>query len=280
MILIAESGSTKTDWRLLDGQKVAQTETIGLNPYFVDSDQIAAEIKAFINENRSKKITEVHFYGTGVTDESKSEIVKTGILKALGYPSEVFTYSDVIAAARALFRKNEGIACILGTGSNSCLWDGEKISFQIPPLGFWLGDEGSGGHLGKLLMLDYLHKEMPGDILEIFEQKYGVLTRGEILTKAYKEDKPNKYFASFSVFLSENRNNEYCINLIKNSFKQYLEKYLLKYPQLKEQSIGFVGSIAYYYQDILAGVCGENGITISKIIEKPMDELQKFHEKS
>jgi len=215
-----------------------------------------------------------------VNRKSKSEIVKTGILKALGYPSEVFTYSDVIAAARALFRKNEGIACILGTGSNSCLWDGEKISFQIPPLGFWLGDEGSGGHLGKLLMLDYLHKEMPSDILEIFEQKHGVLTRGEILTKAYKEDKPNKYFASFSVFLSENRNNEYCINLIKNSFNQYLEKYLLKYPQLKEQSIGFVGSIAYYYQDILAGVCGENGVTISKIIEKPMDELQKFHEKS
>lgn len=277
MILIAESGSTKTDWRLLGEKTVAKTETIGLNPYFVDADQIADEIKPFI-ENCLEKITEVHFYGTGITDDSKSEIVKTGILNALGYGTKVFTYSDVIAAARALFGRKEGIACILGTGSNSCLWDGEKISFQIPPLGFWLGDEGSGGHLGKLLLLDYLHKEMPGDMLEIFEKKYGVLTRSEILTKAYKEDKPNKYFASFSVFLSENRGKEYCKNIIRSSFSQYLEKYLLKYPHLTSQKVAFVGSIAHFYKDILVEICQEHHIEISKIIEKPMDDLQKFHQ--
>ena len=277
MILIAESGSTKTDWRLLGEKTVAKTETIGLNPYFVDADQIAYEIKPFI-ENCLEKITEVHFYGTGITDDSKSEIVKSGILKALGYETKVFTYSDVIAAARALFGRKEGIACILGTGSNSCLWDGEKISFQIPPLGFWLGDEGSGGHLGKLLLLDYLHKEMPGDILEIFEKKYGILTRSEILTKAYKEDKPNKYFAGFSVFLSENRENVYCKKLIENSFSQYLEKYLLKYSQRAEYQIAFVGSIAFFYKDILEEICKKHGIEISKIIEKPMDELQRFHQ--
>lgn len=277
MILIAESGSTKTDWRLINQEKT-QFNTLGLNPYFVNSQQIADELTPAFKLIKNFKITEIHFYGTGITDETKSTIIKNGIEKALGYPTKIFTYSDVIASAKALFGKKSGIACILGTGSNSCFWESEKIGFQLPPLGFWLGDEGSGGHLGKQLILDYLHREMPENVRILFETKFGKLERHEILTKSYQEEKPNKYFSDFSIFLFENQELSYCKNLIKNSFQQYIDKYLKKYPQLFNSEIGFIGSIAYYYKNILTEVCTKNNIFISKIIEKPIDNLVQFHQ--
>ena len=277
MILIAESGSTKTDWRLVDLEKTKFT-TLGLNPYFVNSQQIADELTPAFNLIKDLKIKEIHFYGTGITDESKSTIIKNGIEKALGYPTIIYTYSDVIASAKALFGKKSGIACILGTGSNSCYWESEKIRFQIPPLGFWLGDEGSGGHMGKLLVLDYLHKEMPEKVRILFELKFGKMERHEILTKAYQEEKPNKYFSSFSIFLFENQKLDYCKNLIWNSFQQFIDKYLKKYPQLANSEIGFIGSIAYYYKNILTEVCKKNNIFISIIIEKPIEKLVQFHQ--
>jgi glucosamine kinase len=277
MILIAESGSTKTDWRLLDG-KGTNFRTSGLNPYFVDSDQITVETTPIFEQMKGQEISEIHFYGTGITDDAKSAIVKIGILKALGSNVEIFTYSDVVAAARSLFGNKSGIACILGTGSNSCYWNGDKIAFQIPPLGFWLGDEGSGGNIGKLLVLDYLHKEMPKNIRNLFEEKYGILERTEILTRAYQQEKPNKYFASFSYFLYEYGNEIYCQSLIKKSFIEFLNKYLLKYPNLDSNHIGFVGSVAYYYSELLTEVCEANGISIEKIIESPIEELVKFHQ--
>ncbi len=279
MILIAESGSTKTDWRLLNDAQHS-FETIGLNPYFVSSEQIFDEIYPHFRHFKDLKIDEIHFYGTGITDDSKSAIIKEGILAALGYNTDIYTYSDVIAAARALFGNTSGIACILGTGSNSCHWDGQKIAFQIPPLGFWLGDEGSGGNLGKLLILDYLHKEMPESIRVIFEEKYGILERTVVMTKAYKEDKPNKYFAGYSYFLYENDCEPYCQTLIASSFETFLKKYILKYPKLTQIPLGFIGSVAFYYSGILKKVCVEYGLKISKIIEKPMEELVKFHQQN
>lgn len=277
MILIAESGSTKTDWRLLDRNNTS-FETIGLNPYFVDANQIRNEISPRFGSLRDVRIDEIHFYGTGITDDSKSAVIKEGILKALGYNTQIFTYSDVIAAAKALFGNAQGIACILGTGSNSCFWNGQSIKFQIPPLGFWLGDEGSGGHLGKKLMLDYLHKEMPKNIRVLFEEKYGAMDRIEVLNKAYKQDKPNKYFASFSYFLYENDHEPYCQDIIENSFRDFLEKYLLKYPNIKTTKIGFVGSVAFYYSKFLEKICSEFNLQITTIIEKPIDNLVRYHQ--
>lgn len=275
MIVIAESGSTKTDWRLLDQNQTCYT-SIGLNPYFVNAERISNEISPWISE--IKNISEIHFYGTGITDQQKSDIIKEGILKALGYEVKIYTYSDVIAAAKSIFGKEEGLACILGTGSNSCHWKDTEIIFQIPPLGFWLGDEGSGGHLGKTLILDYLHNEMPFEIREKFEQKYGKIERVTVMTKSYKEALPNKYFANFTYFIFENLQFEYCKNIVRNSFEAFFQKYLLKYPNLKDQKIGFVGSIAYYFQDILSEVCKNHEINIYKIIEKPIDGLVSFHQ--
>jgi N-acetylglucosamine kinase-like BadF-type ATPase len=275
MILIAESGSTKTDWRLLNQDQVCYT-SIGLNPYFVNADRIAAEISHFMSKIENLK--EVHFYGTGITDVEKSEIIKQGIIKALGYKVEIYTYSDVIAAAKSIFGNKKGIACILGTGSNSCFWNGTTISHQIPPLGFWLGDEGSGGHLGKSLILDYLHSEMPLDVRTLFEKKHGIIERVNILTKSYKEALPNKYFANYTYFIFENLHFDYCKRLVKNSFEAFFQKYLLKYPRLKDEKIGFVGSVAFYFQDILEEICKNHGITIYKIIKKPMDGLVNCHQ--
>jgi glucosamine kinase len=278
MILIAESGSTKTDWVGLVNSEVSfKTETMGLNPYYVGVDQIkielAEKIVPFINE----KVTELHFYGTGVTDDAKSEIVKKGITKAFGYEIQLTAYSDVIAAAKSLFGNAPGIACILGTGSNSCFWNGKIIEFQIPPLGFWLGDEGSGGHLGKSLILSYLHNEMPIEIREKFQQIYGYLDRLDILKIAYGNDKPNKYFAGYSVFLKENIENDFVYRLVENSFVEFFEKYLLKYPKLKTHNVGFVGSIAKHYEDILTKVSKKHGLNIHKIVSKPIDGLIEYH---
>lgn len=277
MILLAESGSTKTDWRLL-GENARSFETIGLNPYFVNSETVAKELLPHLQHETPFTLREVHFYGTGITDPGKAEIISQGILKALGYPVPVYTYSDVIAAARALFGDSEGIACILGTGSNTCHWNGREIVFQVPPLGFWLGDEGSGGHLGKSLILGYLHREMPQMVRDRFEAVYGSKDRLEILDHAYRRERPNQYFAGFCPFLHENQHEAWCAELIRKSFGLFLEKYLLKYPRVKQVETGCVGSIAWYFESILKEVASTRGLEIGKVIQKPIDELAFYHQ--
>lgn len=277
MIVIAESGSTKTDWRII-GKEVHSFETLGLNPYFVNTQTITKELLPFLNHETPFQIEEVHFYGTGITDSSKGEIIAQGIRAALGRDLPVYTYSDVVAAARALFGDGEGLACILGTGSNSCFWDGQKISFQIPPLGFWLGDEGSGGHLGKSLLLSYLHKEMPQQIRQLFEETYGAKDRLEILNHAYQQEKPNRYFAQFCPFLHQNLSDPFCKELVEKSFQLFLEKYILKYPQLKEIPIGIVGSVAFHFKEALQYVFEQHQLSVSKIVQKPIDALVSYHQ--
>lgn len=276
MILLAESGSTKTDWRLI-GSEVHAFETPGLNPYFVDSDFVLSELNPRLSIENKAAINHVFFYGTGITNAEKGEVVASGIRKALGREVEVKTYSDVVAAARALFKDGSGIAGILGTGSNSCFWENDQISFQIPPLGFWLGDEGSGGHLGKLLLLSYLHKEMPPDLLKIFEKQYGKLDRLEVLEHAYKKDKPNRYFASFCPFILENIDQTFCSDLAHAAFRTYFEKYILKYPMLREAKLGLVGSIAYHFQELIHDVAGSHGLRVFKTVQKPIDNLVSYH---
>lgn len=277
MILLAESGSTKTDWRLL-GENNRSFETIGLNPYFVNSETVAGELLPHLQDETPFTLREVHFYGTGITDAGKGDIISRGIIQALGYSVPVYTYSDVIAAARALFGDSEGIACILGTGSNTCYWNGREIAFQVPPLGFWLGDEGSGGHLGKSLILGYLHREMPQNVRERFEEIYGPKDRLEILDNAYRKERPNQYFARFCPFLLENQHEPWCAELIRSSFRLFLEKYLLKYPRINEIKTGCVGSVAWYFESILKEVASSYGVEIGKLIQKPVDELCAYHQ--
>jgi N-acetylglucosamine kinase-like BadF-type ATPase len=279
MILIADSGSTKTDWRILDQNIViAQTQTIGFNPYYQDANSIANELKINLLPLCTKEVTQVFYYGTGVTNEEKAAVIKDAILQVFSTCQQIEVQSDVVGAARAACGKTAGIACILGTGSNSIYFDGEKTGFQIPPLGFWLGDEGSGGHLGKSLLLSYLHKEMPLEIRAKFEEKYGAMDRLVVLENAYHKSFPNRYFASFSRFLFDNLDEDFCRNLVENCFLQFFEKYILKYPMCHETTVNFVGSVAFYYKDLLTKIADSQGIKVGKILKTPIDGLVEFHQ--
>ncbi len=280
MILLAESGSTKTDWRLLDDTNPPiSVQSAGINPYFQENDQIVAVLQEQLCPHLvANTVLEIYYYGTGITDEIKQRAVLTALREVFVNAAKIEIESDVLAAARGLFGRTNGIACILGTGSNSCFYDGQKITFQVPPLGFWLGDEGSGGHLGKQLVLRYLHNEMSHEVRELFEAKYGVFDRMPVIESAYRKPNPNRYFAGFSPFLLENQNQLEIRELIKNSFQLFFEKYLLKYPNISEVPVGFVGSIAHYYRSFLEAEAATHGIEIKQILKSPMAGLVAYHD--
>jgi N-acetylglucosamine kinase-like BadF-type ATPase len=277
MILIADSGSTKTDWRILDQNEViTQTQTVGFNPYYQDAESIANELKAKLLPLCTKEVTQVFYYGTGVTNEEKAGVIKDAVLQVFPTCQQIDAQSDVVGAARASCGKTAGIACILGTGSNSIYFDGEKTGFQVPPLGFWLGDEGSGGHLGKSLITSYLHKEMPLQIRAIFEEKYGIMDRLTVLENAYHKPFPNRYFATFSRFLFDTIEEDFCRNLVENCFLQFFEKYILKYPMCHETNVNFVGSVAFYYKELLIKVAKTNNLIVGRILKTPIDGLVEY----
>lgn len=278
MVLIADSGSTKTDWRMIAGTEVVgQIQTVGFNPYYQDTDSIAAELQTNLLPHCKEKITQVFYYGTGVTNDDKANVIKTAILKVFDEVEHLDAQSDVLGAARAACGHQQGIGCILGTGSNSCYFDGEKIAFQVPPLGFWLGDEGSGGHLGKSLLLAYLHKEMPVYLRELFEEKHGAMDRLMVLDNAYHKPFPNRYFASFARFIFDNIQDQFCLDLATQSFNLFFEKYILKYPMCFEVKLNFVGSIAFYYERMLREVAESKKLQIGNILATPIDGLVKYH---
>ena len=184
---------------------------------------------------------------------------------------------DMLAAARSLCLSQPGIPCILGTGSNSCLFDGQKVIDQVPSLGFWLGDEGSGGYLGKELIKRYIRKELPIEIHQKFVARYGNLERTEILDKAYKQPLPNKYFGGYSKFIFDNRSHPYLFQLIYDSFLLFFEKSVIKYHDYETYKSHFTGSIAFYYSDILKKAAKKFNITVGVIMENPIAGLVLYH---
>lgn len=276
-IFVVESGSTKTDWRLIapDGS-ISQYKTIGFNPYYQDSNSIYNEIAEYILGKIQIEISKVFYYGTGITNLEKSEIVKTALQKAFK-KAKIEVFDDMLAAARSLCLDEPGIACILGTGANSCYYDGKSIIEQIKPLGFWLGDEGSGGYLGKELIKKYLRQELSPEIRDKFIKKFGELTRTEILDKAYNEPMPNRYFAGFSKFIFDNRANPEMYLIVYEAFNLFFEKNVLKYSYYQSVKVHFTGSVAFYYSDILRKSAVKNGITVGVILESPIAGLVLFH---
>jgi glucosamine kinase len=276
-ILIAESGSTKTDWRLIDAQgKINQYKTIGFNPYFQDSDSIFNEISTSLLPLIDIDVQEIYYYGTGVTNLEKADIVHFALKNAFKN-AKIDICDDMLAAARSLCLNEPGIACILGTGSNTCYYDGNKIAFQIPALGFWLGDEGSGGYLGKELVKKYLRKELSAELEQKFIKRYGALERTVVLEKVYKEPFPNRYFASFSKFLFDNRANPEVYLIILDAFSLFFEKTVLKYPNYSSLKVHFTGSIAFYYSDILRKAATIAKLNIGVILESPIAGLVLYH---
>ncbi len=277
MILIVESGSTKTAWRIIKDplSPYESFSSAGINPYYQTNEEITAAQTAVLDGFAGLPIQAIYYYGTGVTGEAQSEVIAAAFRPFFPSNCSLEIQNDLIAAARSLCGKEAGIACILGTGSNSGYWNGERISAQIPPLGFWLGDEGSGGHLGKLLLLSYLHGQMPAEIRAVFEKRFGVLDRLTVLDKAYKQAFPNRWFASFSKFLFDHRRDGFCYGLIEQSFEAFISLYLKRYPE--GQTFHFTGSVAFYYSDILKKIMKRNGLTIGHVSEEPMAGLCLYH---
>jgi len=275
MILIADSGSTKTSWVYTDRDKLEFLQTKGINPFFRNSEDIFEELNNTILASLSEKVQEVYFYGAGIINKEKANDVSVTLSKL--FSNATFdVQSDLLASARATLGNSEGIACILGTGSNSCLYDGEKIVEHVPPLGFILGDEGSGSVLGRKLVGDYLKGIMPVKLKEKFSSRLKI-EYADFLEAVYKKEKPNKFLAGFVPFLSENIEHEYCKNIIVQSFGEFVERNILQYTGYEKMRICFVGSVAYYFEEQLVFVLKKNGLKPGIILKEPLGGLIKFH---
>ena len=278
MILLADSGSTKTDWLLLDGEPTA-FQSAGFNPFYQTQEVILETLRTqVLCHTEPNEVRQVFFYGAGCADAVTSLPVTNAL--ALLFPSAetIEVNSDLLAAARALCGHEAGIACILGTGANNALYDGEKIVNNIGSLGFWLGDEGSGGYLGKQLVVGYLQNELPAGLHEAFQKKHPEITRLSVLERAYRQPFPNRYFASFSTFLSQHIKNPFVGALVGNAFRTFLDLYVCKHPNAAVLPIHFTGSVAYHFRDILSQVLGERNLGLGTIQRSPMAGLLRFHQ--
>ena len=285
--LLADSGSTKTDWALItDGTVAARIRTKGMNPFQMSEDEIANEVETAllpqlqsacgIGTASSKQdvtctLSNLHFYGAGCTPE-KIPVVERALRRHLHVTGVCEVASDMLGAARALCGDQPGIACILGTGSNSCAYDGKKIVKNVPALGFILGDEGSGAVLGKTLVADILKNQLPQTIIQRFNDKYH-LTAADIIDRVYRQPKPNTFLASFVPFLQENLSEPAIYTLVKEGFRRFLRRNVKQYDGWNQLPIGFNGSIALIYRQPLEEVMREEGMKMGKVIQAPIDGL-------
>jgi len=275
MKLIAESGSTKAEWCLLEGNYISEhIFTEGINPFFQTRKEISRSIRLQLPEKFfTRKLEEIFFYGAGCTSDEKKNTVKASLISQFRVPVQVD--SDLLAAARSLFGKTKGIACILGTGSNSCFYDGDRIVDNVKSLGYVLGDEGSGAMLGKMFLSDCLKNLAPAEITEKFYDIYRI-TADDVLDLIYNQPFPNRSLSTFSFFLSDFVNNEYVYNLIYKNFKRFFKRNILQY-EYQKHPVGLIGSVAENYKIILLDVAKEFDVEISQIVESPMMGLVKYH---
>lgn len=278
MILIADSGSTKTDWRLLQKNKEIITyETIGFNPYFVDEYTVLNELNISQLSEIKNNIVELFFYGAGCSSEANCSMM-LNVLNTFFENAEVVVGHDMLAAARATCIKNSGMVAILGTGSNSCLYDGNEIVENVAALGYLLGDYGSGADIGKTFIKAFLDKELPLEIEKEFIKEYG-LSSSDILDAVYKQPFPNRFLASFNPFVNQWFHQPFIKEMVKNRLRLFFEKNMCKYTGYREQELNFVGSIAFVYQEIIREVASEHEIKVGKIIKQPIDDLVNYHTK-
>jgi len=278
MILIADSGGSKTDWRIVaqDGD-ITQASSPGFNPYYQPVDDLKNIIKQtlFPVIPSANAVREVYFYGAGVSSEKNQITIRNAFLDF--FPDAHIEIGwDLLAAARALCGNEPGIACIMGTGSNSCLYDGKNITDNVANLGWILADEGSGANIGRKFLVDYLRKKMPQTLADQFHARFP-LSREEFLEKVYQEEKPSAFLASFAKFIFQHLKEPYCYNLIYSSFAEFYENNVMQYENYKNLKVHFTGSIAFYFSDVLRQVANDKGITVKNILEGPISGLTLYH---
>ncbi len=275
-ILIADSGSTKTQWCLLAGNKKKMISTQGISPYFLNDESLGKILsEELLPKTGNLHIDEIYYYGTGCSNTANVALIKR-CLKKLYKSSNIKVEHDLLGAAKALCGNEKGIACILGTGSNSCFYNGKKIVKNSPGLGFILGDEGSGTHLGKKVLQYYLYNTFDAELMDKFQEKYPQTT-SQILDNVYKTSFPNRYLSGFVTFLIENRGHFMIENIIEDSINDFFFNHVYKYRESWSLPINFVGSIAYGFKDVLAEMCKGYEIKLGNVIKSPMDGLIKYH---
>ena len=278
MILIADSGSTKTDWCVIErGRSLLRFQTRGMNPFFQTEEEMGKEIESgLLPALKDLTPSAVYFYGAGCAFPEKNEMIRRAINRYL--PVSVEVGSDLLAAARALCGREPGIACILGTGSNSCQYDGKKLVKKVPPLGFMLGDEGAGSVLGRLLVSDVLKNQLPPALCQAFFEEYR-LTQDVVLEKVYRQPFPNRFLASLSPFLLKHIEEPSIWQLVCKSFTDFFTRNVMQYEYLK-YPVHFVGSIAWYYQAQLKVVARRLDLEIGVIKQSPLPGLISYHGQS
>lgn len=278
MILIIESGSTKSDWVLLNQGQKTYFSTIGLNPYFHSAQDVERAIRGNSDLlSLSDKVSAIYFYGAGCSSEHLNAIIKNGI-------QNVFTDAlisvdhDLNACAYATYNGEPAISCIIGTGSNSCFFDGEVVSEKVPALGYILGDEGSGTYMGKRLLADFLYHRLPEEMAVAFEKETG-LYKDSIVNSVYKQPNANVYLASFVPFIQKFSHTNYVKELVLNGFKQFLDVHVCCFDNYKNYPVHFVGSISRIFQNELEEACKYFDIKLGNIVQKPVDVLVQYHER-
>jgi len=278
MIVVADSGSTKCDWVIIDPETGVKSETSskGINPFFHNEIDIANEVfKNTTLRSAGPKVTHVYFYCAGGSSKELQSRVERG-LHIIFKHSKITVDHDLDGAAYATCGGKPGIACILGTGSNSCYFDGKNIHEEVPALAYILGDEGSGSFYGKKLLRDYFYKLMPPKIQASFDAEFKP-NKDVVFEKVYMKPHANVFLASFMRFCSEHRDVQYIKDMITEGMYEFLNYHVCCYKNYRDVPVHFVGSIAYYFEDILTEHCNNLHIKVGLITNKPVDYLVQYH---
>jgi len=279
MILVADSGSTKCDWMYVraPGRPAQHLESQGLNPTFHSQEIITRVVKKTFKDMETSVFKQVFFYGAGCSNEESCEVVRKGIQPVFPQ-AQIFVSHDARGSAIATCGNKEGIACILGTGSNACYWSGKDITPQIPEfgLGYILGDEGSGAYMGRKLLKSYFYNEMPLN-LNILIKSMGI-TKAIVEDNVYRKPGANVYLASFAKFIHENKAHPFIAKLITMCFRDFFDTHVVQYKKHKLVPVNFVGSIAYEFQNELRQVAQKDyRVQVGNIIRRPIEHLLQYH---
>lgn len=278
MILVADSGSTKTSWCLIaknEGNIHFSTE--GFNPYYVDSEYISNSLLANVPADIDKsKVLEIYYYGAGC-NAAKASVVEEALKNVFPNVQTIFVASDLLAAARSVLGNEKGFVAILGTGTNSCIYADGEIAHQVDSLGFILGDEGSGAYIGKQLLVAYNRGFLPKELSDLFFERFNISPE-EVINNIYTKILPNRFSAGFSKFVGENILHPFMDNMVRNCFRDFFRNIVSYYPNFTDYTFNCVGSIAYYYHTQLKDVAAEFNMDMGNITKNPLEGLLKYHD--
>jgi N-acetylglucosamine kinase-like BadF-type ATPase len=280
MKLIADSGSTKTDWRLIaPSGEVYEYKSEGINPYFHNDESVSETLRKISFAPYSHAdIDEVFFYSAGSNTKKSMEIMNVGF-RRIFTSAKIHIMHDLLGAARALFNQESGLAAILGTGSNSCLYIDGEIKLNLGGYGYILGDEGSGMHIGRKVVREFMNDLMPKEVQKLFTKKYH-LTKDQIIYAVYKDVYPNRFLASFSKFASENIDHPYIAEMVDDAFMKFFERYIIQYPDYKKYRLRILGSVGHHFEKQIRERADRYEVTIDRILQAPIEGLLNYHRSS